>query len=514
MKKHFILFIFITLVATESIFAQRANLDREYFKISYVDLPTSPVIDDSKRTFTSSESRIFLEGFSRVASNGTLDFRFDFHGTKIGEVNVKKITHEKKDKDGKVTSTTYTYTLSTNYSSNGTVSVSNSSNGKNYSFSLKEDDNYSKEDFSSSTKARVFYNDNRFGIRDNYRTKHRNLIVDQINSRINNTYGYVPYTTRTQHFWIIATKKHPEYAKHQEAYEALKAIFDKMKYDEPVNAIAEEVKPWINYFNDVASRFNEDDKKHKKVRYASYYNIAKIYLYLDQPEKAKEYAEKLITNDYDKKDGKRFNSRADELIKDFTVNQIKTRHFEVITEDLSNEPEREIVYAQDPIEESEKAVAFLITAANDTLQTTIALDELTQMSAKANFFDTDNGVNEVTAAESKKIVLTTGDTYKVSSFASSIASDKAVSPKFVKSIYEGNSISLFEHMGKEYILKFKTSEEGISTMSKDFVFGFKKKLESLTASCETLKAKISAGEFKNTLQSLTAYAKEYDACVK
>ncbi|WP_324023539.1 hypothetical protein QSV08_11755 [Maribacter sp. BPC-D8] len=513
MKKVLSLLVIICCLTATKLLGQRANLDREYFQVSYVDLPSIPILDDSKRTFTSSSRNIFLEGFSRVAQNGTLDFRFTFHGTEIGDVDIKKNKHEEKDKEGNVTKTTYTYDVICSYSSSATISINNSDSGENSSFTLSENDNYSSTGFKTYSKASSYYNNNRYSIRDKYRTKHRNSMISQTNSKINFKYGYVPKTlSQSQHFWIIATKKHPEFANHQEASESLKAIFSKMQHDQPVGDLLIEAQPWIDYFNDVVTRYNEDDKQHKKVRYASYYNIAKIYLNLDLPEKIKEYSDLLIANEYDKKDGKRLNNSAEDLINDFTINEISTRHFEVITEDLSNEPDVAIVYAEDPAEESEKAVAFLITAANDTLQTTVAIDELTKASAAIQMLDENNKAQEVAAIDSKQIVLTTGDIYEVATFTSSVASDKTNAPKFAKAIYQGSKVSLYEHMGKEYVLKYTNAEDGISTMSKDFVFGFNKKLAALSTECEAVKGKIMASEYKNTKEGLLAYSQAYDAC--
>ena len=505
MNKALVLLLITAITWTSNIFSQRANLNREHFKVSYVDLPVNPILDNSKRTYTSTRG-IVLEGFSRVAQGGTLDFSFHFNGTEIGEVDIKKNKHEKKDDDGNVVSTTYTYDVLTDYSSSSTLTVTDTEGEGNKTYSFSDSNRFSKTGFSTYSKASNYYNNNRYTLRTRYRNAHRNSMIAQANSRMNHLYGYVPYTsTNTKFFWIIATKKHPEYVKHQEAYAALKEIFSKMEYDQPVDAIAKEVEPWIDYFNDVATRFNEDDKKHRKVRYASYYNIAQIYYYLDQPEKAKEYADKLITNDYDKKDGKRFIKNSDELIADFEKNQIKTRHFEVITEDISNEPEEEVVYEDDPSEEVQKEVAFLITNANDTIQTFIAVDDLKKMSTSLNIYDEKSTPKQVTASDSKKIVTTSGVTLDVVSFSSAVLSDKAPSAKFVKAVYEGTHISLYEHMGKEYVLKFKDKEEGISTMSKDFVFGANKKLASYCGDCEDLKTKVMASEYKNTKEGLLAF---------
>jgi len=109
MKKTIIMVFALTCYAIS--FSQSTNLDREYFSVSYVKLPTKPILDDSKRTFSSNTRSIYLKGFSRVNSDGTLDINYKFNGTTIGEVDIRKTKHEKKDKEGNVTSTTYSYKI-------------------------------------------------------------------------------------------------------------------------------------------------------------------------------------------------------------------------------------------------------------------------------------------------------------------------------------------------------------------------------------------------------------------
>ena len=111
MKKTSLLFAFACVLCFASVYAQRANLDREYYKTSYVRLPTNPIVNNPDRTYTTNDRKIYLSGFSRLAKNGTLDFKFSFHGTKIGEVDIQKEKVETKDDDGNVTSTKYFTTL-------------------------------------------------------------------------------------------------------------------------------------------------------------------------------------------------------------------------------------------------------------------------------------------------------------------------------------------------------------------------------------------------------------------
>ncbi|QWX82851.1 hypothetical protein H0I23_10285 [Cellulophaga sp. HaHaR_3_176] len=509
------IFLFILFLGSQlSSFAQSANLNREYFKVSYVKLPSKPILDNSKRIYSSNTSGIRLSGFTKIAANGTIDLRFDFNGTKVGEVEIVKDKVEEKDKDGNVTSTKYYYSAVTSFSSSGSLSINNSDSEESDSYSYSESDRYSSSTFTSYSAASKYYNTNRYTIRNEFRTKHRKAMESRVYYKINSDYGYVPYTsTNSNNFWILASKKHPETSKHQEVAENLIRIFDEVEYDQPIDAQVESVKKYEDYFNDVVSRYSGDDKKSKKIRYASYYNTALMYLKLDQPEKAKEYAEKLIANDYDKNDGKRIIEGADRLIELLKANATTTRHLEVITEDISDEPVVTEVFVETPEDNSEKSIAFLITIENDTLQTNVTANELSKMSSVANFFNSENEEQQIFEATGvKKMVVANGDIYVVVNFQSSIESDSEPSLKFTKALVEGAKFSLYEHMGSEFVLLLNGSEKGVSTMGKDFVFGFNKELASFCESCPALKTRVEAGEFKNTQESLIAFSNALNTC--
>ncbi len=512
--KNFNQLIFILLFAyCLSGYSQSANLNRETFKVSYVKLPTTPILDDAKRTYSSNSRAIRISGFTKVATNGTIDFNLDFHGTSVGDVEIKKETKEEKDKDGNVTSTKYYYYAVTTFSSKATLTISNLNSGENMSYPYTEKSGYTGSKYSTYSKASKAYNTNRYTIRDSYRAEHRKSIEGKIYSKVNYVYGYVPYESLTSNiFWILATKKHPEYEKHQQAYEALKTIFNEMVYDQPIEPLLKKVKPNVDYFNDVVARYDKDDRKSKKLRYASFYNIAMIYLKLDQPLKAKEYANKLIENDYDKGDGKRIINTADNLINLFETNKTNTRHFEVITEDVSNEPVVTEVLVEAEEDTSEKSIAFLITAQNDTLQTTVTVNELAKMSVVANLIGEGNERKMFEAQNTKKLVVANGDVYEAVDFQSTLANDAATAPKFSKLLVEGEKINLYVHQGTEFLLQPKESTNATSTMSKNFVFGFNKELSSFSETCPALKTRVAAGEFKNTEEGLIKFAQELNSC--
>lgn len=99
-----------------------------------------------------------------------------------------------------------------------------------------------------------------------------------------------------------------------------------MKADQPIDGIVGNLQPLVDYFNSLKIKYNSSDKAHKKIRYSSYFNLAKIYLSIDEPEKAIKEAEGLITNDYDAKDGKEIIESATQLITEFKNAKTRTRH--------------------------------------------------------------------------------------------------------------------------------------------------------------------------------------------
>lgn len=120
--------------------------------------------------------------------------------------------------------------------------------------------------------------------------------------------------------------KEEEGAIQREAIEAVKIQFLKMKADQPIDKLTADLQPLIEYFESLKTKYTEDNKGSRKIRYSAYYNLGKIYLYLDQPEKTIKEGEGLIANDYDKGDGKDLISSAKKLIDKFNATQLRTRH--------------------------------------------------------------------------------------------------------------------------------------------------------------------------------------------
>ena len=69
-------------------------------------------------------------------------------------------------------------------------------------------------------------------------------------------------------------------------------MVSKIKAHESLEPLKNELTPIETYLLDVLSKYPDDKKPHKKMRYATYYNLAQLYLIFDMPEKAIEMGDK------------------------------------------------------------------------------------------------------------------------------------------------------------------------------------------------------------------------------
>ncbi|MCV6631791.1 MAG: hypothetical protein OIF50_18235, partial [Flavobacteriaceae bacterium] len=170
-------------------------------------------------------------------------------------------------------------------------------------------------------------------------------------------------------------------------------------------------------------------------------------------------AQKIIDNDYDKSDGRYYIRISDDLLESFQVNQTNTRHMEVLTEDISNESEQFPFPnpngdANTPNPETENtALAYVITAQNDTITAKILPQALQTMENKIDAMVQKNGTLEAqsfSADNTQSILLTTGEAFTTLTFKDVLTGQQ--SKKFVKPLFVGKKISLYLFKGKEIIL--------------------------------------------------------------
>lgn len=341
MIKKNIMATFVCLLTIAMGYAQKVDLDREYVKLSYVNLPTEPIEDPALRTYVVKTNAydyagdkivndITLYGFEKRKDKGTITIDVEVQGIIIDKTEIKERVKENKDKEGNVTSIDRYYKPVINYTTNAVAKVSNEA-GDGFRLPMGGRKSYSGSEYSSYSKASQFLKNNRENLKEKFQNDFLGGIPSQVTGSVNARYGYQTYTDNGL-FWILDSKKNPEYDGHKNALAQIKELLGKVKPNESVEGLKADIKPLEDYFLSVIPKFpTVKKKKHRKMRYASYFNLMKLYYYFDMPDKAIEMANKIIENNYDKGDGKRMIKRANALKELFAKNKINTTHFPVDT---------------------------------------------------------------------------------------------------------------------------------------------------------------------------------------
>lgn len=344
MKKIAIPLLFLLLVSI-NLSAQK-NVDVDNLRFSYWErkMPKAPqdpmffyyakLVNASKSVKAVVDEQSLYDGFriqgQRITDNPTdNDFiiTLNLGNITITSSNVDTRIVENKDRDGKVTSRDYYYSVIVKYYFESDYSVTKGSttitNSKLYT-SLKTL-TYQTGEYGTSKQASDYWQNNRDLIKDDLLKGVVDGTLDAAYSNVSSVLGFM----RVNDSDIIKTideKKHPENLPLKTKSNELKAKLESLDGTNPLKE--EDLADIIDYFKNIPERYTDLKLKADiRLRYVAYYNLCKIYLYLDQPEKVKPYADLILENGHDKKDSERMNEAANKLIEQFANSPVKTRQF-------------------------------------------------------------------------------------------------------------------------------------------------------------------------------------------
>ncbi len=342
--------LIITLLVCITGYGQKVDLDKFYFTASFRDLPQQP-LDTSYHTFSvSSETgpltrlvikpgdidpRVVMDGWKRLNYDAHLQVQFKFEDVIIEQTSSKENVEILKDKNGRETRKKSTYTMQVTYSYGASARVVDYKGQLVGSFSFASRDQkrvHNSESFPSAGEASAWL---RFGlvlITNQLIKESMNESINSLNNTLTNNYGYGDVTVN-DYFWILDSRKHPEYENHRRAWITFKQAISGMTPDEPLDQVRLELQPVIDYYNSIKKKYNSNSKADKKLRYASYYNLAKIYWYLDDPDSGMKEANELVINGFDAKDGKGLEAGATNLKLQLRLAKRSTRHFRINIDD-------------------------------------------------------------------------------------------------------------------------------------------------------------------------------------
>lgn len=316
---------------------QSTDLDRSFFSTKEVRL-AQKFTENENRMYSVNVSQnitgvavnttdIYLNGFSRVDNNAT--YAFDLQLSQPIQYSSPEVIHRQevnKDKNGNITSTRNFYKVIQKIEASGKCYL----NGEHYS-TFRHSESLATAEYSTSAMARENFLVQKITWEDNFKNTFQKEIYSQTNGHINKELGY-SLRKSDVNLWYLGSEKHPEYVNHQTALKAIKEAFSKVEFDRIPSTLMTDLAPAISIFETQIKNYAEDNKKNKKVRYAAYYNLMKIYFHAEDLVNAEKYAQMLINNDYDEKDGKEMIESIETRKKLLAINKTNTSHFQVQNE--------------------------------------------------------------------------------------------------------------------------------------------------------------------------------------
>jgi len=335
--------------------AQRLDLDKSWFNYSYRVLPNI-VLDKSYMTFSvhitktvaldaysneSANNLINIEGKKKVSSDEYFDVNVNLGDLIIEQSEVKERIEVNKDKDGKEIGRNYYYHVEVKYSFDASAQVKDYKGKLLMNYGMAGRDTkpvFSSSEFGKYDDAANYYNNNKLEIKTSLVSEQINKALNSLNSSLNQDFGYRVINSR-EYFWNLGSPKHPEYKAYQEACAIGNKALTMITANEIPAQAKEVAQQAIDYFSGIVDKYkNAEEKAEKKLRYGAYFNLAEIFLFTEQFDKAKEYAQKLIDNDYDSRDGEKMIKIANSLQGEFEKHQINTQHFLPDTENIQPRP--------------------------------------------------------------------------------------------------------------------------------------------------------------------------------
>jgi len=335
-------YILLSLLLGVAAYGQKVDLDRSYFTASFRDLPLEP-LDTAYHTFSVSaetgpiskvvmkpadlERLVMIDGWRRLSYDAHVQVQFKFEDVIIEQTSVKESVEILKDKNGKETGKRSSYSSEVTYSYAASAKLVDYKGQVVGAYTLASRDQkrvYNGDSYPTSAQAKVGL----VLITNQLIRQSASDAINKLNYSLTNNYGY-PDRVVSDYFWILDSRKHPEYENHRRAWITFKQAISSMTPDEPIDQVKAQLQPVIDYYNSVKKKYTSNAKADKKLRYASYYNLAKIYWYLDDPDSGMKEANELVINGYDSKDGNRLESGATDLKSQLRLAKRTSRHFKI-----------------------------------------------------------------------------------------------------------------------------------------------------------------------------------------
>ena len=275
-----------------------------------------------------------IRGWKKLSSGGHVKIFTRLEDIFIENVEVKERVEILKDKNGKETGKKSYFSIQLVYTFEAQSKITDYKGNTILTLDLSDRDNrqtYSTREFSSFIEASLYYKFRGIDFTKEIARRAVRNIMDELSNNLTFNFGFTPQTVN-DYLWILDSKRHPEYDAHRRNWMIFKQAMYQMSAEEPLDEVKKSLAPVINYYESIKKRYSSNSKADRKLRYASYYNLAKIHYYLDNPDAAMREAGELMLNEFDEKDGRGLESAAIELKNLLKQNKFGSRHFSLDTE--------------------------------------------------------------------------------------------------------------------------------------------------------------------------------------
>jgi hypothetical protein len=324
------------------------DLDRFRFSVQYRSLPKIR-LDSTYRTYNvevegtkmmqsflqdlSPEKSVLLEGWRKLPQSGHININIKLGDLLPESVSIKERVETTKDKNGVITGTKTFYRQEVVYTFDARATISDYKGAHIMDEELADRGNkqvYRSPEFPIKSVAEGYFMINSLSVTKELYQGCVNRAMHYLSDRITDNFGFREVTAN-DFMWIVDTKKHPEYSAHRKAFQDMNQVLFNMNANSSIAGVREQLQPAIDYFEKIKKTYTSTKKHDRKIRYASFFNLAVLYYYLDDPQAMMKEANGLVLNDFDAKDGKGFEQTANWLKNLFQQTNIYTRHFPINT---------------------------------------------------------------------------------------------------------------------------------------------------------------------------------------
>lgn len=332
-----------------AVFAQKkVDLDKFGFTVQFRSLPNYR-LDSSYRTYNveveetkvmepfikelDPENSVMIDGWKKLPADGHLSVKIKFDELLPESFAIKERVENITDRNGRITGTRTLYSQEVTYtfSANAIITDYKGIHIKDEELASRSyKQTYNSPEFPIKHLATGYFMLNSKNVISQLYRISVNKATRYLSNRLSDDFGFGEVTVN-DYMWIIDSRKHPEYDAHRKAFQQLNTALFGLDANTPIDGLREQLKPVIQYFESIKKNYSSNSKHDRKIRYASFYNLAVLYYYLDDPQMMMKEASGLALNDFDADDARGFETSALRLKNQFQISNIYTRHFRIDT---------------------------------------------------------------------------------------------------------------------------------------------------------------------------------------